>query len=47
MYKTAKNCIVFVNSNCADVCAFEDVITKNINHCATCTLVGSSVQRET
>ena len=41
MCKTNTNRIV--NSNFADVCAFEDVITKNINHCTTCTnwLVGS------
>ncbi len=36
MCKTVMNSIV--NSNFADVCAFEDVIAKNINHCATCTI---------
>jgi hypothetical protein len=41
--KAITNCIV--NYNFADVCAFEDVISKNINHGATCTnwLVGSRV----
>jgi hypothetical protein len=43
MCKTVANCIV--NSNFADAFAFEDVITKNIDHGATCTnwLVGSWV----
>jgi hypothetical protein len=41
--KAIANCIV--NSNYADACAFEDVVTKNIDHCSTCTnwLVGSRV----
>ena len=33
MCKTIKNSIV--NSNFADACAFEDVIAKNVNRCAT------------
>jgi hypothetical protein len=43
MCKTVSNSIVY--SNFADACAFEDVIAKNINRCATGAdwLVGSQV----